>query len=410
MTESRDRSPVRAADIKELNERLVLGMVFRSGRSSQSEIAMMSGLKAPTVFRIFSELEKAGLIEPVDTPPPVAADKKGRRPTWYATVPGAYRVVGLDFRAGAASVVVEDFSASVLHAGERSIPLGSDADAVYRVVTGLVEDALQEAPGGPLLGFGVGAPGVVDTAGGTVLEYPRIPGLSGFPLARFLEERFGAPVRLANNATVAALAAFRYGGSGGRQRCRHDGSVFALLVRSGVGGAFIQAGVPFMNAGRTAVEIGHLTMDPDGPVCACGAAGCLEAYLAEDSLISAAGRAVAGSFAGQPAVDPLAAVPDMAALDRLLASADPSVVKALEPAAEMAATALRSMRHLFDPDEIIIISRSNALSAFLAGKAHDLLSAYPRPDGSSPPVRGSRWNPILAGRAACDMVFDGFFS
>jgi len=285
VTDLRDRGPIRAADIKELNERLVLGMVFHAPKASQSEVAASSGLKAPTVFRIFGELERSGLITPVASPP-LATDRKGRRPTWYATVPGAYRIVGLDFRAGAASVVVEDFSATVLYAEERLIPLDSDADMAYAVVVQLAADALERAPGGPLLGIGVGAPGVVDLSRGKVLDYKRIPGLSGFPLADKLAERFGAAVRMGNNATVAAVAAYRYGSNSNETTPAHNNdasSTFALLVRAGVGGAFVRAGIPYENGGKTAIEIGHMTMDPLGPECACGGVGCLEAYLSEDA-------------------------------------------------------------------------------------------------------------------------------
>jgi len=399
VTDSRERAPIRAADIKELNERLVLGMVFRAGRASQSEVAQASGLKAPTVFRIFGELERSGLIAPISDPPLLATDRKGRRPTWYATVPGAYRIVGLDFRAGAASVVVEDFTAAVLYTEERSIRAGADADDVYALVSGLVSDALALAPGGPLLGIGVGAPGVVDLARGSVLEYMRIPGLSGFPLAERLMEKFGTTVSMGNNATVAALAAFRYGSACGPGCIEpvpvpagQTNSVFALLVRSGVGGAFIRSGVPYENAGKTAVEIGHMTMDPDGPACPCGGTGCLEAYLSEDALVSAA------------------KLHNFDELIHSLNAGDDSIAAALKPAALRASVALHTIRHLFDPDEFIVISRSARLSTMLASEAERYLSERPRPDGSWPRVRGYRWDPVLAGRAACDMVFDGYFT
>ncbi|MBN2874461.1 MAG: ROK family transcriptional regulator [Spirochaetales bacterium] len=409
MTDARERAPIRAADIKELNERLVLGMVFRTSHASQSEVALASGLKAPTVFRIFGELERKGLIAPVVDPPPFAPDRKGRRPTWYATVPGAYRVVGLDFRAGAASVVVEDFSSEILYAEERPIPYGADADEAYRVVSTLAADALMRAPGGPLLGIGIGAPGVVDLAKGAVLEYKRIPGLSGFPLAGRLEERFATTVRMGNNATVAALAAYRYG-----KECGADGispesapghgqsnSFFALLVRSGVGGAFIRSGVPYENSGKTAIEIGHVIMDPSGPECACGGFGCLEAYLSEDALVEAAFHGSTTQSTGSAG--------GFEELGRLLGDGDATVETALEPAAKQASVALHSIRHLLDPDEFIVISRSAPLSTYLATATGKYLAAHPRPDGSSPRVRGYLWDPILAGRAACDMVFDGFF-
>jgi predicted NBD/HSP70 family sugar kinase len=403
VTDPRDRVPIRAADIKELNERLVLGMVFRESQASQSEVTVASGLKAPTVFRIFGELEQAGLIAPVLSPPTLAADRKGRRPTWYSTVPGAYRVVGLDFRAGAASVVVEDFAASVLYTEERQIPLGAGADLAYAIVAGLAEDALERSPGGPLLGIGVGAPGVVDLAHGSVLEYMRIPGLSGFPLADMLEERFGAAVRMGNNATVAALAAYRYGSACGPD-CGDDHaspvpestSAFALLVRSGVGGAFIRKGIPYESGGKTALEIGHMTMDPTGPACPCGSQGCLEAYLSEDALIAS--------------VNSRRPCRDFLTLDGLLEDRDATTIEALGHAVAKASVALLSIRHLLDPDEFIIISRSAALSTFIAGQTGAYVAAHPRPDGSAPVVRGYRWDPVLAGRAACDMVFDGFFA
>jgi predicted NBD/HSP70 family sugar kinase len=402
VTDLRDRAPIRAADIKELNERLVLGMVFRASRASQSEVAASSGLKAPTVFRIFGELERLGLIAPVASPP-LAADRKGRRPTWYAPVPGAYRVIGLDFRAGAASVVVEDFSAAILYEEERLIPNGANASEAYAIVSDLAEEALKKAPGGPLLGIGVGAPGVVDLAKGEVLKYERIHGLSGFPLAERLTQRFNATVRMGNNATVAAMAAYRYGSpqeSAGNlddeTRSPSADSFFALLVRSGVGGAFIRAGCPYESGGKTAIEIGHMTMDTTGPECACGGFGCLEAYLAEDALVAAAAKV--GSCV------------DFYELVRLIEAQDASTLKALQPAAEQASVALLNIRHLLDPGEYIIISRSEALSRFLASAIRRYLAASLCAEDDEPRIRGYRWDPVLAGRAACDMVFDGFFS
>lgn len=409
MTGIGPRVPIRAADIKERNERLVLGMVFRSGRASQSEIALGSGLKAPTVFRIFGELEKAGLIAPLKSPPPKAPEKKGRRPTWYATVPGAYRVVGLDFRAGGAAVVVEDFSARILWSEERPIPEGADAIEAYRIVAGLADEGISKTAGGPILGIGVGAPGVVDLANGTVAEYKRIRGLSGFPLAAMLSERFGTVVRLHNNATVATVAALRYGmGESGKgddildRAGRRPGSgevgasAFSLLVRAGVGGAFIRDGLPYESAGKTAIEIGHMTIDPSGLPCPCGQDGCLEAYVAEDALVAEAGKTIG--------------VADFDELDKALSSSDGKAADALSGPFKMASSALLSIRHLLDPDEFIIISRSIALSSLLAAEAERRMASQPRSDGSYPRVRGYRWDPVAAGKAACDMILDGFFA
>lgn len=392
MTDSVNQYPARAAEIREKNERLVLGLMFRAGRMSQSETAAATGLKAPTVFRIFGELERLGLIAQVDSPDGIILDRKGRRPTWYAVVPGAYRLIGLDFRAGHASVVIEDFSASVLYSEDRNLPIGADAKEVYEIISGLIHQALgcPESKGGPVLGIGVGAPGVVALAKGEVIEYSRIPGLAGFPLGTSLSREFGAPVHMGNNATVAAVASYRYGN-------HQDASgIFAILIRSGVGGAFIRDGRPYESGGRTALEIGHMVMNTDGPTCACGDRGCLEAYLAEDVLLRS--------------VSSIAPCPDMESLETLIVSGNRQVLDVLTGAARLLQRAVRTIRHMLEPDAFVIISRSQALSDLFAAEVSKGLATMRFPGGLPPAVSGAQWDPLMAGRAACDMVFDAFFS
>jgi predicted NBD/HSP70 family sugar kinase len=392
MTDSINQFPARAVDIREKNERLVLGLLFRAGRMSQSEVAIATGLKAPTVFRIFGELERSGLILPVDPPEGLTFERKGRRPTWYAVIPDAWRVVGMDFRAGSASVVVENFSAQVLYAEERPLRYGANADTIYQTLAELLGHALSipESRGGPLLGIGLSAPGVVDLARGEVIEYPHIPELAGFPLGARLSKEFSTPVHLGNNATVAAVASYRYGDY------QVASGIFAILIRSGVGGAFIKDGKPYEIGGRTALEIGHMVMDPDGPLCPCGEHGCLEAYLAEDALFKALSK--------------IGPCPDIAALDALVASADPLVFKALAVPVECLKLAARGIKHLLEPDAFVIISRSRALSDYLAAEVTESIASMKATKGSRPVVSGTVWNPLLAGRAACDMVFDAYFS
>jgi len=137
-------------------------------------------------------------------------------------------------------------------------------------------------------------------------------------------------------------------------------------------------------------------MDPLGPECACGGVGCLEAYLSEEALVSTVA-------AVRPCLD-------FDELDRLLREKDEPTFIALAPALEKASIALLNVRHMLDPAEFMIISRSAALSELIAFKTQRYLSERPGPDGLAPRVSGYRWDPVLAGRAACDMVFDGFFS
>jgi predicted NBD/HSP70 family sugar kinase len=139
-----------------------------------------------------------------------------------------------------------------------------------------------------------------------------------------------------------------------------------------------------------------MVMNPDGPTCACGDSGCLEAYLAEDVLLRS--------------VSSVATCPDMEALEVLIVSGNPQVIEVLTQAARLLQRAIRTIRHMLEPDAFVIISRSQALSDLFAAEVSKGLATMRFPGGLPPAISGARWDPLMAGRAACDMVFDAFFS
>ncbi len=384
---------MRAASIRERNEQLVLRLIFRNGPLSQSRAALLTGLKPPTVFRIFAELERSGLIAADTGHKRETSDRKGRRPLDYRVVPDAAYTVGVDFWISSAAVIIQDFSAKVVFS--RVVPFEDppDAESALDTVRGLIAQALAEAKldMSRVIGIGVGAPGSVSVDTGVVHYYSRIPGMTNFPLGERLEKAFGVPVNVNNNATVVAIAEQRYGAARGGE------SVFAFLVRAGVGGAYLQNGQPVSDRGRTAFEVGHLSMDTLGPLCSCGNRGCLENYLSEDSVFKALAS--------------VADCPDLATLERLLRSGDEHVERALEPLFAVAAQAVRDIRRLLAPEIIIFVTRSAALSDRLAAAAS---SDFTRDDERFGPktarILGAAYDPLVACKAACDLAYDAFFS
>lgn len=383
----------RAASIRERNEQLVLKLIFRNGPLSQSKAAVLTGLKPPTVFRIFAELERSGFIAADIQRKKEDSDRKGRRPLDYRVVSDAAYAVGIDFWIGSAAVTIQDFSAAVIFS--RVVPFSDppDAESALVAIHGLICQALSQAsvPIGKVLGIGVGAPGSVSTDTGVVHYYSRIPGMTNFPLGERLAASFGVPVNINNNASVIAIAEQRYGAAKGGE------SVFAFLVRAGVGGAYLQNGFPVSDHGRTAFEVGHLSMDTLGPLCSCGNRGCLENYLSEDTVFKA--------------VSTVIDCPDLATLDRLLETSDEHVENALEPLYRVAAQAVRDIRRLLAPEIIVFVTRSAALSGRLAAAA---ASDFTRDDERFGPrtsrILGAAYDPLVACRAACDLAYDAFFS
>lgn len=124
-----------------------------------------------------------------------------------------------------------------------------------------------------VIGIGIGAPGPIDVEKGFVYFFPNIPGWKNTRLKEILERRFKLPVWVDNDANVMALAEFRFGAG------RGAGNVIALTLGTGVGGGLVVHGKLFHGPNYSAAEIGHLIINENGPRCACGNHGCIEAYV-----------------------------------------------------------------------------------------------------------------------------------
>jgi glucokinase len=153
-----------------------------------------------------------------------------------------------------------------------------------RVVTSL-ETALANAglQQDDLVAVGICSPGPCDIDNGVICSAPNLPGWRDVPICRYVGERLGALALLENDANAAAVGEYVYGAGRG---CRH---LIYMTVSTGIGGGFIIDGRLYRGATGVAGELGHMTIDPHGPVCGCGNHGCLEA-LASGTAVAARGE------------------------------------------------------------------------------------------------------------------------
>jgi glucokinase len=166
----------------------------------------------------------------------------------------------------------------------------ADPDAVpSTVVAQLAEVAAGAiAQWGPVLSVGIGVPGLYDPATGSTRFLVNVPGpWAGHPVAGPVAAAIGLPVFLINDARAFGLAELRLGAGRGAS------SMVGLTLGTGVGGVFAINGRVHEGHDGTAGEIGHHTIDPDGPWCHCGNRGCLEAYARADQIAAACGTATA---------------------------------------------------------------------------------------------------------------------
>jgi glucokinase len=137
----------------------------------------------------------------------------------------------------------------------------------------------------------IGAPGPIDVVRGILVNPPNLPGWRNVPLAAMLRRATGAPAHVANDADMAGLGEFHRGAGRGTK------NMVYITWSTGVGGGLIIDGKLHRGAHGTAGEIGHMIIDPSGPLDQCGQHGCLEVFCGGANLARETGHSAAELFA-----------------------------------------------------------------------------------------------------------------
>ena len=151
---------------------------------------------------------------------------------------------------------------------QRTRSHGTESGVFDRLIK-TIESVWQE---GGVDAIGIASPGPLDPYTGTILDTPNIPEWENFPLGLKLSEHFGVPVYLDNDANMAGLAEWQYGAGQG-----HDNLVY-LTISTGIGGGVISSGHLLQGFRGMGAELGHMIIDPDGPICGCGQHGHAESF------------------------------------------------------------------------------------------------------------------------------------
>lgn len=252
------------------NRSLVLQTLFHQGAMSRADLSRETGLTRVTISDLIAELIEDGYV--------------AERGTREVTGPGkpailvdldreGHRIIGLDLsRSDRFLGAVLTLDGEIVARHEASVP--ADPADILATVIRLTRELVADAHA-PVLGVGVGSPGIVDDHG-TVLTAPNLR-WTDIDLEGILRAEVSLPVLVANDANAAVLAEYTFGGAGD--------DVMLVRVGRGVGSGLLSGGQPMLGSRFAAGEIGHVTVGTDGgPVCVCGKVGCLEAWLSVPSL------------------------------------------------------------------------------------------------------------------------------
>lgn len=191
--------------------------------------------------------------------------------------------------------------------GQRPTFAAEGPDAVVGRLAEIGRAAVGRWPA--IASIGIGVPGLYDPASGSTRFLVNMPGeWAGRPMAPPVQAALGLPTSLINDARAFGLAELRLGAGQGAE------SLVGLTLGTGVGGVIAIGGRVHLGHDGTAGEVGHQTIDPDGPLCGCGNRGCVEAFARADRIAAACGTstveaAVTAAQAGDArALDGLALV------------------------------------------------------------------------------------------------------
>lgn len=327
------RHPGSTSSLRTANQRRVVDVL--RGRSddlpadgtpvTQAELARITGLAPATVSNIVRDLSAADLV--------ATEPGSGRRGTTIRISRAAGVVAGVDFGHSHLAVGIGDLAGNIIAERRESLDPGHTHDAGLGLARELLADLVAGAGiTQPVRSIGMGLPAPI--VEGLVRSSAILPGWVGVNAREVCEAVFELPVHIENDANLAALAEHRQGAARG-----HATSVL-IKISSGVGAGVILENRLFRGSSGSAGEIGHLTLNEQGPVCRCGSRGCLEAYAS----VGAVQDLLAGQF-------------PQASIDDIIAAAGDGHVSALrtfEDAGLHVGWGIASVVNLLNPDIVLI--------------------------------------------------------
>jgi N-acetylglucosamine repressor len=259
------------------NQQLVLRAIYDGSRTSRADVARLTGLTRTSVSALVGDLIGLGLVAEVGHGP----SRGGKNPILLSIATDGRHILGLDLGEDDFRGAVVNLRGEIL--ASESVPLGgTDGRTALELLLTLIE-RLRARATSPLLGIGIGTPGVIDSRTGTVRWAVNLD-WADLPLGPIVADRFGLPTVVANDSQASALAELTFAG---RQR---PANLVVVRVSRGIGAGIIVDGKLFQGDGAGAGEIGHTIAVPDGERCRCGSVGCLETVASLGAMVRLAGR------------------------------------------------------------------------------------------------------------------------
>jgi len=256
-----------------------------------------------------------------------------------------------------------------------------------------VEEAV-EAAGGEVVGVGFGIPALVDRPRGVAISSNHLP-LAGVRFADIMGERIGLPVWIDNDANLAALAESGRGAAAGAR------DAVVLTLGTGIGGGLILGGELYRGASGGAAELGHMTVQADGPPCpgACPNHGCLEAMASGIALAREGARLGLSGARGEPLTG--------AQVTELAHDGNAAAGEAVRVVGTWLGVGIAALLNAFDPEVVVVGGGVIAAGELLLGPARAEAARRALPARAAVPIRAARFGQEAGLLGAAALAWEG---
>jgi len=292
------------------------------------------------------------------------------------------RVLAADVGGTNIRVALVDANGKILKREESDTPNRATAEEICRSIAADANKILHETESlGSVQKFGLALPAIIDYSTSSVVQSPNLPHLNGFGIGQYMAEHTGLDVELENDATAAAIGEHWLGGAEGAN------NVLCVTLGTGVGGGLIIHGNVVRGPDGTAGEVGHICVEPDGPLCGCGSHGCVEQFASATAVVRQAKERLPGAPSS-----PLSSLEHFTASQVFDAAkaGDPLSIEVFEVAGYYLGIVLAGLINTLNP-EVIVISGgvSGAWEMFIERtRAEVEKRAFQRPAERAKIVRG----------------------
>jgi predicted NBD/HSP70 family sugar kinase len=373
--------------LKQISRQRILSLLQKRKVLSRAEIARLAGLTRSTITQHTAELIAEGILKEHvggDVEPVV-----GRPGVPLVLCAEGASFIGADIAVERLSIIKLDLTGRIVTQVSEALDATLEPETVLARLAELVQKVNTDGASEPgrISGVGITAPASF-TADGTLLAAPRL-GWSQVPVRQLLEQRLPWPLFFDNEANASALAETFHA------RSINGDNLIYILLDTGVCGGIVIGGQLYRGGGF-AGEIGHLPVSLDGPLCSCGNAGCLEAWIGKPALLQryemASGNRVS-----------------LETLETKAAGGDAMVLRVLDEWSTWIARGLLGLVNVLNPGRLVIGGPLSILLPYVEKRLNHELNRYSWPTRERIEVETSQFGAYAVAVGAATLAQQSYF-